>query len=88
MLSVAGEGSTDVAALKAGALHEMAMYYRSGIRPTLTNSNWDATVKERPALSASCPVPRSIAAGRRTGAAEAVRCGSDSAELALLELPL
>jgi hypothetical protein len=39
MLSVAGEGSTDVAALKAGALHEMAMYYRSGIRPTLTNSN-------------------------------------------------
>jgi len=33
-------------------------------------------------------VPRSIAAGRRTGAAEAVRCGSDSAELALLELPL
>jgi hypothetical protein len=39
MLSVAGEGSTDVAALKAGAVHEMAMYYRSGIRPTLTNSN-------------------------------------------------
>jgi hypothetical protein len=39
MLSVAGEGSTDVAALKAGALHEIAMYYRSGIRPTLTNSN-------------------------------------------------
>src|SRR5688572_26967192 len=33
MLSVANDGSTDVAALKAGALQAMAMDYRSGIRP-------------------------------------------------------
>jgi len=34
MLSIATEGSTDVAALKAGALQAMALDYRSGIRPT------------------------------------------------------
>jgi hypothetical protein len=39
MLSVATEGSTDVAVLKAGALNEMAMYYRSGIRPTVKIPN-------------------------------------------------
>lgn len=33
MLSVTTEGSTDVAALKAGALGAMALDYRSGIRP-------------------------------------------------------
>jgi hypothetical protein len=32
MLSVATEGSTDVAALKAGAIRAMAMDYRSRIR--------------------------------------------------------
>jgi hypothetical protein len=32
LLSVATDGSTDVAALKAGALHAMAMDYRSGPR--------------------------------------------------------
>jgi hypothetical protein len=32
MLSIATEGSTDVAALKAGALQAMALDYRSGIR--------------------------------------------------------
>ena len=32
MLSVATEGSTDVAALKAGALQAMALDYRSGLR--------------------------------------------------------
>jgi len=31
MLSVAMEGSTDVAALKAGALQAMALDYRSGL---------------------------------------------------------
>jgi hypothetical protein len=35
MLSVATEGSTDIAALKAGALQAMALDYRSGIRPTV-----------------------------------------------------
>ena len=35
MLSVAREDSTDVAALKAGALQAMAMEYRSGIPPTI-----------------------------------------------------
>jgi len=39
MLSVAREDSTDVAALKAGALQAMAMDYRSGIRPTVRNPN-------------------------------------------------
>jgi hypothetical protein len=39
MLSVATEGSTDVAVLKAGAINEMALYYRSGIRPTVRNAN-------------------------------------------------
>jgi hypothetical protein len=34
LLSIAIEGATDVAALKAGALHAMAMRYRSGILPT------------------------------------------------------
>jgi hypothetical protein len=33
LLSVATDGSTDVAALKAGALQGMAMDYRSGLRP-------------------------------------------------------
>src|SRR5215510_10249491 len=33
MLSIATEDSTDVAALKDGALQAMAMDYRSGIRP-------------------------------------------------------
>jgi hypothetical protein len=37
MLSIATEGSTDVAALKAGALQAMALDYRSGIRPTAKN---------------------------------------------------
>jgi hypothetical protein len=36
MLSIATEGSTDVAVLKAGALEAMAMDYRSGIRPLLS----------------------------------------------------
>jgi hypothetical protein len=35
MLSIATEDSTDVAALKAGALQAMAMDYRSGIRVPL-----------------------------------------------------
>jgi hypothetical protein len=34
MLSVATESSTDVAALRAGALQAMALDYRSVIRPT------------------------------------------------------
>jgi len=34
MLSIATEDSTDVAALKAGALQAMALDYRSGIRPS------------------------------------------------------
>ena len=34
MLSIATEDSTDVAALKAGALQVMALDYRSGIRPS------------------------------------------------------
>src|SRR5262249_5891538 len=37
MLSVATEGSTDVAAVKAGALQAMALDYRSGIRPAVNN---------------------------------------------------
>jgi len=39
LLSVATEESTDVAALKDGALQAMAMDYRSGIRPTVRNPN-------------------------------------------------
>ena len=39
MLSVDSEGSTDVAVLKTGALNEMALYYRSDIRPAPTKSN-------------------------------------------------
>jgi hypothetical protein len=39
MLSIASEGSKDVAALKDGALQAMAMDYRSGIRPTIRNPN-------------------------------------------------
>jgi hypothetical protein len=35
MLSVATDGSTDVAALKAGGLQAMAMDYHSCIRPTV-----------------------------------------------------
>jgi hypothetical protein len=35
MLSVATEGSTDVAALKSGALQAMTSDYRLGIRPTV-----------------------------------------------------
>jgi hypothetical protein len=35
MLSIATEGSTDVAVLKTGALQAMALDYRSGIRPLL-----------------------------------------------------
>jgi hypothetical protein len=38
MLSVATDGSTDEAALKAGALQAMAMDYRSGIRPRTPTS--------------------------------------------------
>jgi hypothetical protein len=34
ILSIATQNSTDVAALKAGALEAMALDYRSGIRPT------------------------------------------------------
>jgi hypothetical protein len=37
MLSVATEGSTDVATLKAAALQVIAMDYRSGIPPTVRN---------------------------------------------------
>jgi len=37
MLSIFTEGSTDIAALKAGALQAMALDYRSGIRPTGMN---------------------------------------------------
>jgi hypothetical protein len=33
LLSVATDGCTDVAVLKAGALQAMAMDYRSGVRP-------------------------------------------------------
>jgi hypothetical protein len=36
LLSVATEGSADINALKRGALQEMAMDYRSGIRPRST----------------------------------------------------
>jgi hypothetical protein len=39
MLSIATEGSTDVATLKDGALQAMAMDYRSGIRPVPSNPN-------------------------------------------------
>ena len=39
MVSVATEGSTDIAALKTGALEAMALDYRSGIRPTGINPN-------------------------------------------------
>lgn len=39
MLSVATEGSTDVAALKAGALQAMAMDYRTGLRVTTKPQN-------------------------------------------------
>ena len=39
MVSIATDGSTDVAALKAGALEAMALDYRSGIRPTGINPN-------------------------------------------------
>jgi hypothetical protein len=39
MLSVATEGSTDVAVLKAGAINEMALYYRSDIPPTFVKPN-------------------------------------------------
>ena len=38
LLSVATDGSTDVAALKAGALQAMAMDYQSGIRPRTPTS--------------------------------------------------
>jgi hypothetical protein len=33
ILSIASEGSTDVGKLKVGALHAMAQYYRSRLRP-------------------------------------------------------
>jgi len=36
-LSIAAEDSTDVEALKAGTLQAMAIYYRSGIRPTVSH---------------------------------------------------
>jgi len=39
MLFVATEDSTDVPALKAGALQAMAMDYRSGIPPTVRDPN-------------------------------------------------
>ena len=39
VLSVAAEDSTDVAALKDGALQAMAMEYGSGIRPAVRNPN-------------------------------------------------
>jgi hypothetical protein len=38
MLSIASDGSTDVALLKAGALRAMANDYRSGFRPTARKS--------------------------------------------------
>jgi len=41
LLSIATEGSMDVAALKAGALQAMALDYRSGIRPTAGYSDRD-----------------------------------------------
>jgi hypothetical protein len=37
MLSIATDGSTDVSALKAGALQAMALDYRSGVRPAGVN---------------------------------------------------
>jgi len=43
MLSIATEGSTDVSVLKAGALQEMALDYRSGIRPTGIKSELEAS---------------------------------------------
>jgi len=43
LLSIATEGSMDVAALKAGALQAMALDYRSGIRPTAGYSDRDPT---------------------------------------------
>jgi len=45
MLSVTTEDSTDVAALKSGALQAMAMDYRSGIRPTARYSDIDPTAQ-------------------------------------------
>jgi len=39
ILSVTTEDSTDVAALKAGALQAMAMDYLSGIRPAVRDPN-------------------------------------------------
>jgi len=39
MLSVTAEDSTDVAALKDGALQAMAMEYGWGIRPAVRNPN-------------------------------------------------
>ena len=46
MLSIAAEGSTDVAVLKASALEAMAMEYRSAIRPLLS-SEIQAARRER-----------------------------------------
>ena len=40
VISVTTEGSTDVAALKNGALQAMALDYRSGIRPRASNVSW------------------------------------------------
>jgi hypothetical protein len=37
LLSIANEDSTDVAALKIGALQAMALDYKSGIRPRAPN---------------------------------------------------
>ena len=45
ILSVTTEDSTDVAALKSGALQAMAMNYRSGIRPTAKYSDIDPTAQ-------------------------------------------
>jgi hypothetical protein len=47
LLSIATEGSMDVAALKAGALQAMALDYRSGIRPTARYSDRDPTAPHR-----------------------------------------
>src|SRR5262245_26692631 len=47
LLSIATEGSMDVAALKAGALQTMALDYRSGIRPTAEYSDRDPTALHR-----------------------------------------
>ena len=53
LLSVATDGSNDVAALKAGALHAMAMDYRSGVRarPSLKASAMAIVFCRNPTLT-------------------------------------